>query len=125
MYPEGRITRLMLPATPQAPVTVRMRLAGEIHQLGRTFIFFDQYDGTLLRVDVFGANLATRLNAWLYPLHTGFYGGMTTRLFNILFGVSLTLISVSGAWMWGRNMIARKRAEKRKLERTRVVDAKS
>jgi uncharacterized iron-regulated membrane protein len=125
-YPEGKITRLIMPATSQAPVTVRMRLAGEIHQLGRTFVFFDQYDGTLLRVDdVFDANLATRINAWLYPLHTGFYGGMATRLFNTLFGVSLTLISVSGGWMWIRNMIARKRAEKRKRGRTRVINAES
>jgi uncharacterized iron-regulated membrane protein len=113
-YPEGRITRLMMPATPQAPVTVRIRQAGEIHQLGRTFVFFDRYDGALLRVDdVFDANLATRVNAWFYPLHTGFYGGMATRLLHILFGVSLTLISVSGGWMWVRNRIARRRAEKR------------
>lgn len=125
-YPEGRITRLMLPATPQAPVTVRMRQAGEIHQLGRTFVFFDRYDGTLLRADdVFDANLATRIHAWLYPLHTGFYGGMATRLFNILLGVSLTLISMSGGWMWLRNMLARRRAEKRKRGRTGIVNAES
>jgi uncharacterized iron-regulated membrane protein len=125
-YPEGRITRLMMPASPQAPVTVRIRQAGEIHQVGRTFVFFDQYDGTLLRVDdVFDANPATRINAWFYPLHTGFYGGTATRLLNILFGVSLTLISLSGAWMWVRNRVARKRAEKRKRERTGVINAES
>jgi uncharacterized iron-regulated membrane protein len=113
-FPEGRVTRLMMPATPEGPVTVRVRLPGEIHQLGRTFVFFDQYDGALLRTDVVDANLATRINAWFYPLHTGFYGGVATRLLNIVFGVSLTLISLSGCWMWVRKTSAKKRAEKRK-----------
>jgi uncharacterized iron-regulated membrane protein len=113
-FPQGRITRLMMPASPQGAVTIRMRLPGEIHQLGRTFVFFDRYDGTLLRADnVLEANLATRIHAWFYPLHTGSYGGVATRLLNILFGVSLTLISLSGCWMWVRNRLARRRAARR------------
>ncbi|MFL6635517.1 MAG: PepSY-associated TM helix domain-containing protein [Massilia sp.] len=113
-FPQGTITRLMMPASPQGAVTIRMRLPGEVHQLGRTFVFFDRYDGTLLRADsVFKANLATRIHAWFYPLHTGFYGGVATRLLNILFGMALTLISVSGCWMWVRNRLARRRAARR------------
>lgn len=113
-FPEGRVTRLMLPASPKGAVTVRMRLPGEIHQLGRTFVHFDRYDGTLLRADnVLESNLATRINAWFYPLHTGVYGGTATRVLNVLFGLSLALISVSGGWMWIRNRIAKKRAAAR------------
>jgi uncharacterized iron-regulated membrane protein len=123
-FPAGRITRLMLPAKPQGAVTIRMRLPGEIHQLGRTFVYFDQYDGTLLRADnALESNLATRINAWFYPLHTGFYGGAATRLLNVLFGLSLALISLSGGWMWVRNRLARKRAEARKRGRAPVTGA--
>lgn len=114
-FPDGRITRLIMPAAPQDTVAIRMRLPGEIHQLGRTFIFFDPYDGTLLRADsIFEANLAARINSWFYPLHTGFYGGVATRLLHILFGLSLTLISLSGCWMWARNRIAKKWVHNRK-----------
>jgi uncharacterized iron-regulated membrane protein len=123
-FPAGRITRLMLPAKPQGAVTIRMRLPGEIHQLGRTFVYFDQYDGTLLRADnALESNLATRINAWFYPLHTGFYGGAATRLLNVLFGLSLALVSLSGGWMWVRNRLARKRAEARKRGRAQVTGA--
>jgi uncharacterized iron-regulated membrane protein len=123
-FPEGRITRLMLPAKPQAPVTVRMRLPGEIHQLGRTFVYFDRYDGTLLRADdVREAGLATRINAWFYPLHTGVVGGVGTRLLNVLFGLSLALISLSGAWMWVRNRLAKRRAAQRQRDRVEAAAA--
>ena len=123
-FPEGRITRLMLPTSPKGAVTVRMRLPAEIHQVGRTFIHFDRYDGRLLRVDnVLESNLATRINAWFYPLHTGVYGGTATRVLNVLFGLSLALISLSGGWMWVRNRIAKKRAEASKRGRAQVTSA--
>jgi uncharacterized iron-regulated membrane protein len=115
-FPEGRITRLMLPATPQGAVTVRMRLPGEIHQLGRTFVYFDRYDGTLLRADaVADAGLAARINAWFYPLHTGVYGGVGTRLLNVVAGLSLAVLSLSGAWMWVRSRLAKRRAARQRV----------
>ena len=125
-FPEGRVTRLMMPATPKGAVTVRMRLPGEIHQIGRTFVHFDRYDGTLLRADnVHESNLATRINAWFYPLHTGAYGGMATRMLNVLFGLSLALISLSGGWMWVRNRLAKRRAAARQRARSVVRDVES
>ena len=123
-FSEGRMMRLMLPATPDGPVTVRMRLPGEIHQLGRTFVHFDQYDGRLLRADsALESNLATRINAWFYPLHTGFYGGVGTRMLNVLFGLALALIALSGGWMWVRNRIAKRRAAARQRARSGARDA--
>jgi uncharacterized iron-regulated membrane protein len=122
-FPEGRVMRLVMPATPKAPVTVRLRLPGEIHQLGRTFVHFDQYDGRLLRTDnVRESNLATRINAWFYPLHTGAYGGMATRVLNVLFGLSLALVSLSGGWMWARNRLAKRRAAARQRGREPAVN---
>jgi uncharacterized iron-regulated membrane protein len=122
-FPEGRIMRVTMPAGPKGAVTVRLRLPGEIHQLGRTFVHFDQYDGTLLRTDnVLEANLATRINAWFYPLHTGAYGGTATRVLNVLFGLALALISLSGGWMWVRNRLAKRRAAARQRGGQPVVN---
>jgi len=125
-FPAGQITRLLMPSTPKGAVAIRMRLPGEIHQLGRTFVFFDQYDGTLLRADnVLESNLATRINAWFYPLHTGVVGGTATRVLNVLFGLSLALISLSGGWMWVRNRLAKRRAAARQRDRGVVRDVES
>jgi uncharacterized iron-regulated membrane protein len=100
-----------------------MRLPGEIHQVGRTFVHFDQYDGKLLRADnVLESNLATRINAWFYPLHTGVYGGTATRVLNVLSGLSLALVSLSGGWMWVRSRLAKRRAAARQRVRTGARD---
>lgn len=111
LFPDGRLTRIVMPSNAQAAVAVRMRLPGEVHQLGRTFLYFDQYDGKLLRTDnIFEANAAARITSWLYPLHTGFYGGTATRLLNSVLGLSLALLALSGSWLWIRNSMARRRA---------------
>jgi uncharacterized iron-regulated membrane protein len=101
LFPDGQITRVSLPAKPDAAVMVRMRLDGEIHQFGRTFVWFDQYDGAVLRVEnALKANRATRIQSWLYPLHTGVYGGMLSRWLQVAVGLSLSLLTLSGAWLW-------------------------
>ncbi len=113
LFPDGRITRVMLPAKPGAAVAVRMRLDGEIHQFGRTFVWFDQYDGSLLRVDnALKANRATRIQSWLYPLHTGVYGGTVTRWLQLVIGLSLSLLTLSGAWLWFKGNRARAAAKR-------------
>lgn len=110
LYPDGRITRITLPAKADGAVAVRMRLNGEVHQFGRTFIWFDQYDGRLLRVDdALTAHRAVQIQSWLFPLHTGFYGGNFTKWLQVLAGLALSLLTLSGAWLWWKKFIARSR----------------
>lgn len=107
LFPEGEATRIGLPSKEDGAVSVRMRLEGEVHQYGRTFLWFDRYDGTLLRVDnALTAHRAIRIQSWLYPLHTGFYGGILTRWLQVLVGLSLVMLSLSGAWLWLRRRSA-------------------
>lgn len=111
IFPEGQITRITLPAKPDAAVGVRMRLQGEIHQFGRTFVWFDQYDGRVLRVDnALTAHRAVQIQSWLFPLHTGTYGGMLTQWLQVLVGISLSWLTVSGAWLWLKRFRSRSRA---------------
>lgn len=108
LYPDGRITRVVLPSKPDEAVTVRMRLPGEIHQHGRTLVWFDRYDGALLRHDnALQGNLATRAQNWFYPLHTGSYGGLATRWLQLIAGLAMALLSLSGAWLFYRGWRAR------------------
>jgi uncharacterized iron-regulated membrane protein len=114
IFPNGQITRVSLPAKPGAAVMVRMRLEGEIHQFGRTFVWFDQYDGAVLRVEnALQANRATRIQSWLYPLHTGFYGGDLSRWLQVVVGLSLSLLTLSGAWLWFKEYRVRATAPER------------
>lgn len=101
LFPGGEITRLTLPANPRDAVGVRMRLSGEIHQFGRTFLWFDRYDGSLLRTDnALTAHRAVQIQSWLFPLHTGTYGGLGTQWLQVAVGLSLTLLTLSGGWLW-------------------------
>jgi len=123
LFPDGQITRVSLPTKPSAAVMVRMRLDGEIHQFGRTFVWFDQYDGTVLRVEnALQANRATRIQSWLYPLHTGAYGGTFSRWLQVVVGLSLSLLTLSGAWLWFKGYRAQAIAAERQRA-SRMVHA--
>ena len=115
LFPQGRVTRISLPTRPEGAVMVRVRQPAEAHQYGRTFVWFDQYSGRVLRTDdIFRANLATRIQSWLYPLHTGFYGGLGTRLLQVMLGLALALLAGSGVWLWLANRRARRIAAARR-----------
>lgn len=109
LFPGAQVTRITLPARPDAAVGVRMRLAGEVHQFGRSFVWFDQYRGSVLRVDnALTAHRAVQIQSWLFPLHTGTWGGSLTRWLQVLAGLSLAMLTVSGAWLWIRRFRARR-----------------
>lgn len=111
MFPDGQITRLSLPAKDAAAVGVRMRLNGEVHQFGRSFVWFSRYDGQVLRVDnALEGNSAVKIQSWLFPLHTGAYGGPFTQWIQLAVGLCLGFLSFSGAWLWFRKARAKSRA---------------
>jgi uncharacterized iron-regulated membrane protein len=113
-YPNGRLSRISFPSRVDAPVVVRMRLEGDVHQFGRSFLWFDRYDGRLLKTsNILEANLASRIQNWFYPLHTGFYGGTATRWLQVAAGLTLALITLSGVWLWWRNWRGRRAAARR------------
>lgn len=108
MFPDGQVTRITLPSKDATAVGVRMRLSGEIHQFGRSFVWFSRYDGRVLRVDnALEANRAVKIQSWLFPLHTGAYGGLFTQWIQLLVGLCLGFLSISGAWLWLKKARAR------------------
>jgi uncharacterized iron-regulated membrane protein len=114
VFPSGQFSRIAFPSAPDGAVVVRMRLDGEIHQFGRTFLYFDRYDGALLKAaSAFDANLAVRIQNWFYPLHTGVYGGAFTRVLQIFVALSLATLILSGGWLWWKGWRARRIAKTR------------
>ncbi|WP_151638926.1 PepSY-associated TM helix domain-containing protein [Noviherbaspirillum aerium] len=119
MYPDATVTRITLPAKENGAVGVRMRLNGEVHQFGRSFVWFSQ-SGGVLRVDnALEAHLAVKIQSWLFPLHTGFYGGAATQWLQLFTGLGLSFLSASGIWLWLKR--TRARAAARLPSATRVA----
>lgn len=105
----ARLSRISIPSDPRGTVTLRMQLQGDVHQFGRSFLWFDQYDGRLLKTSsIRKANLASRIQNWFYPLHTGFYGGTATRWLQLIVGLSMAVLTLSGVWLWWKGWCARR-----------------
>ena len=107
--PQAEITMIIMAATPQAAITVRKKLPAEWHPSGRSLVYLDQYSGeTLLVENSTQAIIGTRAGSNLYPVHTGRYGGLTTRVLQALTGCVLAGLFVSGVLMfWGRRLAKR------------------
>jgi uncharacterized iron-regulated membrane protein len=102
VYPEGRISRIALPATPSAPYRITLRQPQEIRQGdGATRVTIDAYSGKIVRLqDPMRAPGGDTFLNWLYPLHTGAAFGYAGRIFLTLFGVVPLLFAVSGLGIW-------------------------
>lgn len=100
-----------------------MRLNGEVRQYGRSFLWFDQYDGRLLRADnALTAHRAAPIQSRLFPLHTGAYRGNMTQWLQVLASIALSLLTVSGAWLWRQKSVARTNAAKRYASAPSLAD---
>jgi uncharacterized iron-regulated membrane protein len=73
-------------------------------------LYFDPYDGAHLATWRYGVNQS--LGDWLVwmqiPLHFGTYWGLTFKLLRALLGLSIPLLTISGALMYWNRALRRK-----------------
>lgn len=101
ILPTATITWINFPQTPQAPWVVRKKLPQESHPNGRNFIYFDQYTDRVLQVEnTATAPLGTRIYNVLYPIHIGVIGGIPTRILQVIIGLALPVLFITGFVMW-------------------------
>ncbi len=101
-------TWINLPQTAQAPLVVRKKMPEEFHPNGRSFIYFDQYTGGVLRIEnALTAPSGTRIYNFFYPLHIGVIGGTFTRILQVIIGFSPLVLFVTGYLMWRNRTKAR------------------
>jgi uncharacterized iron-regulated membrane protein len=114
-FPNAELRRLMIPAKPGAPYSVRLRQPFEWNPNGRTALFFDGR-GQLLKVDdPATASRATAIYATFFSVHTGKSGGLAWKLAMTLSGVGLTLLGALATWsFWFRR--AKRKTARRPLE---------
>jgi uncharacterized iron-regulated membrane protein len=101
-FPEGRVSRVSLPAKAGQPYEIRVRQPDELRQgPGATRISVDSGDASVLRViDPERARGGDRFLAWLFPLHTGEAFGLAGRIFITLFGFVPLAFFVTGLVVW-------------------------
>lgn len=79
---------------------------------GTKQVFYNRYDGSDVGHYVAGAlPVGTEIVDWLFPLHTGLFGGAVTRLLAVIVGFALAGLSASGLWLW-YSRTSRKRKRK-------------
>lgn len=78
---------------------------------GAKQIYYDRYDGTDVGHYVAGAlPVGTEIVDWLFPIHSGLFGGTISKIVVLIAGLSLTGLSASGLWLWySRTVRKRKR----------------
>ncbi len=101
-FPDGRVSRVSLPAKPGQPVEIRVRQPAELRQgPGATRISIDSGNASVLRViDPERARGGDKLLSWLFPLHTGEAFGIGGRIFVSLFGLVPLAFFLTGLVIW-------------------------
>lgn len=102
LYPDARVSRIGLPATPSAPYEIRVRQRAEIRQGdGATRITIDAYSGKVLRVrDPLRAPSGDTFLNWQFALHSGEAFGMPGRVLLSCLGILPLLFAITGLSIW-------------------------
>jgi len=109
VFPDGRVGFVTLAPQANRPVRVRMRVPGEPHPHGVSVVWVDPRDGSVLSASRWtGLDPAGRLNAVIYPLHTGELGGLPLQAAVALAGLATGALGISGVWLWWRRRRARR-----------------
>lgn len=102
VFPSARVSRVVMPAKPDAPFEIRVRQPGEVrHGDGATRISIDSASGDVLRViDPMAGRAGDTVLAWMFPLHTGEAFGVFGRVLITLLGVMPLVFFVTGINIW-------------------------
>ena len=102
LYPQARVSRIVLPAKPDLPYDIRVRQPDEIaHGDGATRLTLDARSGLPLRIrDPLTAPFGERFLGWQFPLHSGQAFGVAGRSFITVFGLMPLLFMLTGTLVW-------------------------
>ena len=101
VLPEAEPTYLYFPESAEAPVMVRLRTPPEWHPNGRSFVYVQPSDVSILRVDdAREASWGARVLQTFYPLHVGAVGGIVVKWLYVILGLAPAVLSVTGTVIW-------------------------
>jgi uncharacterized iron-regulated membrane protein len=109
-FPAATITRITPALKKTAPITFRLRFPGDIHPNGTSNVYIDRYSGKILQSDITAqSGTAARVVAMRYPLHTGNWLGLFSRLLQVFIGLVPAILYGTGLYVWWAKARARKR----------------
>jgi uncharacterized iron-regulated membrane protein len=110
-FPEGDLVMYSPGRGKNAAQSFRLRLPGEWHPNGRSYVLLNPYDGTIVQsIDARQQGLGTRIAHAIYPVHAATVGGLPYLLFTIVAAVGLTWLAIGGAAAWIQKYRATRRA---------------
>lgn len=119
--PGLRITDIALPAEAGDPLTVRGDLTSPMVRSAANSVYFDPATLTLR-----GAHRAETIGAplWLFEamriLHYGSFGGVTSRILWLVFGLALSVLAALGALIYAERLTFMSERSDRYVRRTRL-----
>lgn len=105
--PTGRITFVYPDRADAGVLMIRKKMPGEPHPNGLSFVHLDMGSGRALEVtDGAKAPPGDRIANWMYPLHSGKWGGRTWQAIVVANGLLLIIMLVAGTLAWLRKPAA-------------------
>lgn len=98
-YPSAAVRRLMMPAAPGEPITIRFRQDFEWTPNGRSYAWVAPGTGTIVAKD--GPAMADTASAVVekfYPVHAAKVGGLLWRLAMTFAGLALVMLGLFASW---------------------------
>lgn len=100
-FKDAPVGYISLPAGSGKPVRVRLMLPDDPHPNGLTSVWVHPQTAQVVRADRWNElDPGARANSVIYPLHTGELGGVALEAVNVLLGLALVMLGVSGVWLW-------------------------
>ena len=108
LRPNLKIGRIRFPTREKQPVYIEGQEDNLLVRDRANYLVFDPFDGTLLS-QRFGEDLSVhvRISEAADPLHFGTWGGYPSKVMYFIFGVALTSISITGAYIYAMRVSAR------------------
>jgi uncharacterized iron-regulated membrane protein len=110
-FPDGDLVMYSPGRGKNAAQSFRLRLPGEWHPNGRSYVLLNPYDGRIVQsIDARQQGLGTRIAHAIYPVHAATVGGLPYLLFTILAAIGLSWLAIGGAAAWLQKYRATRRA---------------
>lgn len=108
-FPGGQVGYVQVPGQANRPVRVRLILPDDPHPNGLTSVWLHPLTGQVLAAHRWTElDPGARAVAVVYPLHTGELGGPLLETLAALGGLALSMLGITGIWLWWRRRGARR-----------------
>jgi uncharacterized iron-regulated membrane protein len=102
---DAKVTQIRIPAQPEkgkpeGAVEVRLSRSFDPGELGNVKVWMDQYSGKIVAQQDATVDSGLTYQTWLYPLHTGKFGGIVTKILYCIGGLLPAVLMVTGTYMW-------------------------